>query len=77
VLISSFQVIQNTFRLDEMYNNCLNQLEEERKRRSSAVQTLTISKQDLVETKKKLVAEEQARKSSDSALEGFQKQAED
>ena len=30
-----------------------------------------------METKKKLVAEKQARKSADSALEGFQKQAED
>ena len=60
-----------------MLNNCYNQLEDERKRRASAVQTLTISEQNLADTKKKLIAEEQARKSSDSALEGFQKQAED
>ena len=60
-----------------MLNNCYNQLEDERKRWSSAVQTLTISEQDLAETKKKLVAEEQAHKSADLALEGFQKQAED
>ena len=60
-----------------MLNNYYNQLEDERKRRLSAVQTLTISEQDLAKTKKKLVAEEQARKSADSALEGFQKQAED
>ena len=42
-----------------------------------AVQTLTIFEQDLAATKKKLLAEEQAHKSADSALEGFQKQAED
>ena len=77
VLISSFLVIQNTFGLDEMLNNCYNQLEDERKSRSSAVRTLTISEQDLAETKKKLAAEEQARESTDSALECFQKQAED
>ena len=77
VLMSPFQIVQNTFRLDEMFNNCYNQLEEEMKRWSSAIQTLIISEQDLAETKKKLVTEEQACKSIDSALESFQKQAED
>ena len=38
---------------------------------------MTQSEQDLAVAKKKLHAEEQARKSADSALEGFQKQAED
>ena len=64
-----------------MLNNCYNQLDDERKKRESAVQTLNVSEQDLAETKKKLLAEEQARKSAeeqarksaDSALEGFQK----
>ena len=37
---------------------------------------MTVSEQDLAAAKKKLLAEEQARKSADSALEGFQKQAE-
>ena len=60
-----------------MLNNCYSQLDDERKKWASAVQTLTISEQDLADTKKKLAAEEQARKSADSALEGFQKQAED
>ena len=60
-----------------MLNNFYNQLYDERKKWALAVQTLTISEQDLAETKKKLVAEEQARKSADSTLEGFQKQAED
>ena len=35
------------------------------------------SEQDLADAKKKLLAEEQARKSAESALEGYQKQAED
>ncbi|XP_050280251.1 uncharacterized protein LOC126721242 [Quercus robur] len=70
-------VIQNTFKQDEMLHNCYNQLDDERKKRVSAVQTLTISEQDLAAAKKKLAAKEQARKSTNSALEGFQKQAED
>ncbi|XP_030958660.1 uncharacterized protein LOC115980566 [Quercus lobata] len=70
-------VIQNTFKLDEMLNRCYSQLDDERKQRASAVQTLTQSEQDLAAAKKKLLAEEQAHKRTDSALEGFQKQAED
>ena len=54
-----------------MLNNCYNQLDNEMKKRESAVQTLNVSEQDLAEAKKKLLAEEQARKSADSALEGF------
>ena len=42
-----------------------------------AVQTLSKFEQDLADAKKKLLAEEQARKSAESALEGYQKQAED
>ena len=42
-----------------------------------AVQTVTISEHDLAKTKKKLLTKEQARKSVDSAIEGFQKQAKD
>ena len=38
---------------------------------------MKVSEQDLAATKKKLLAEEQARKSADSALKGYQKQAED
>ncbi|XP_050251818.1 stress response protein NST1-like [Quercus robur] len=76
-LLGTSTVIQNTFRQDEMLNNCYNQLDDERKKRASVVQTLTISEQDLVAAKKKLAVEEQARKSADSALEGFQKQAKD
>ena len=60
-----------------MLNRCYSQLDDERKQRASAVQTLTQSEQDLAAARKQLFAEEQAHKSADSALEGFQKQAED
>ena len=60
-----------------MLNRCYSQLDDERKQRASVVQTLTQSEQDLTAARKKLLAEEQARKSVDSTLEGFQKQAED
>ena len=70
------KAIQNTFRLEEITNSCYQQLNEERKRRDTAVQTLTIAKNSNVELKKKLATEEQARKSVDSALEGAEKQAE-
>ena len=43
----------------------------------AAVQTLTIFKHNLAEVKKRLTAEEQARCSADSALEGTQRQVED
>jgi len=77
VLILPFSVIQNTFKLEEITNNCYQQLEDERKRRTAAIQTLTISEHNLTEVKKKLTAEEQARRSADSAFEGAQRQAED
>ena len=76
VLTSSLQVIQNTFKLDEMFNICSNQLDDERKKRATDVQTLSQSEQDLADARKKLLAEEQARKSANLALEGYQKQAE-
>ena len=40
------------------------------------MQTLAIAENSNVELKKKLTAEEQARKSADSALEGAERQAE-
>ena len=40
----SFQkVVQSTFRMEEMYHSVSQQLDEERKRRATAVQTLTIA----------------------------------
>ena len=77
VLTFPLQIIQNTFKLDEMLNACSDQLDDERKRRTTAVQTLSKFEQDLADAKKKLQVEEQARKSAESALEGYQKQAED
>ena len=41
-----------------------------------AVQTLAIAENSNTELKKKLTAEEEARKSADSALEGAERQAE-
>ena len=73
VLTSSLQIIQNTFKLDEMFNIFSNQLDDERKKRAMAVQTLSQSEQDLADARKKLLAEEQARKRADLALEGYQK----
>ena len=55
----------------------LQQLEDERKRQSVAVQTLNIAEQNNADLKKKLVDEEHACQSTDSALEGTQRQVED
>ena len=59
-----------------MYHSISQQLDEERKRRIAAVQTLTIAENSNTNLKKRLVAEEQARKSADAALNGPEKQAE-
>ena len=52
------------------------QLDEERKRRATAVQTLAIAKNNNTDLRKRLAAEEQARKSANAALKGAEKQAE-
>ena len=52
------------------------QLDKERKRRATAVQTLAIAENSNADLKKKLAAEEQAQKNADSALEGAERQAE-
>ena len=77
VLILFFQAVQATFRLEEITNFCYKQLEDERKRRTAVVQTLTIAKNSNAELKKKLAEEEHARRSADSTLDGAQRQAED
>ena len=59
-----------------MSNSLSQQLDEERKRRATAVQTLTIAENSNTDLKKKLIVEEQARKSADAALKGAEKQAE-
>ena len=51
-------------------------MDEERKRKSTAVQTLAIAENSNADLKKKLSIEEQARKSANSALEGAERQAE-
>ena len=58
------------FRLEEITNSSYQQLDDERKRRAIAVQTLNIAEQSNAELKKKLADEEHTRKSADSALEG-------
>ena len=73
VLTFFLQIIQNTFKLDEMLNACSDQLDGERKRQATAVQTLSKSEQDLADARKTLQVEERARKSAESALEGYQK----
>ena len=58
-----------------MTNSFYQQLDEERKRRAAAMQTLSIT-ENSIDLKKKLNAEEQAWKSADVALEGAERQAE-
>ena len=72
-----FQAVQTTFKLEEITNSFYQQLDDERKRRVAAVQTLNIADQSNVELRKKLANEEHACKSADSALESAQRQAED
>ena len=59
-----------------MTNSLSQQLDNERKRKVVAVQTLTIVENSNANLKKKLTAEEQARKSADAALKGAERQAE-
>ena len=61
--------------MEEMYHSVSQQLDDERKRRVTAVQTLTIAKNSNADLKQKLKAEEQARKSADAALKGAEIQA--
>ena len=59
-----------------MTNSLSQQLNDERKRRVAAVQTLTNAENSNANLKKKLTAEEQAKKSADAALKGAERQAE-
>ena len=59
-----------------MTNSFYQQVDEERKRRAAAVQILAIAENSNTDLKKKLTAEEQARKSVDAILEGAERQAE-
>ena len=70
------KVVQSTFKMEEMYHFVSQQLDDERKRRSTTLQTLAIAKDSNADLRQKLKAEEQARKSSDAALKGAETQAE-
>ena len=62
------KAVQSTFRLEEMFHSFSQQLDDEKKRRVAAVQTLTIAENSNADLKKKLTAEEQARKSVGAAF---------
>ena len=62
--------------MEEIYHSVSQQLDDERKRRVAAVQTLTIAENSNADLKQKLKEEEQARKSVESALKGAETQAE-
>ena len=80
LLSSSFfffkQAVQSTFRMEEIYHSVAQQLDDERRRRVFAVQTLTIAKKGNADLKEKLKTEEQQRKSAEAALKGAETQAE-
>ena len=59
-----------------MFHSLSQQLYDKKKQRVAAVQTLTIAENSNADLRKKLTAEEQARKSADAALKGAEKQAE-
>ena len=71
-----FQAIQATFRLEEITNSNYQQLDDERKRWATAVQTFIVAEQSNAKLKKKLADEEHARKSVDATLKSAQRQAE-
>ena len=58
-----------------MYHSLSQQLDDEKKRRVAAVQTLTIAENSNADLKKRLTTEEQARKSAYATLKGAEKQA--
>ena len=62
--------------MEEIYHSVAQQLDDERKRRVVAVQTLTIVENGNVDLREKLKVEEQERKSIDSALKSAETQAE-
>ena len=59
-----------------MINSLYQQLDDERKIRVTAMQTLTIAENCNADLRKRLTVEEQARKSTDAALKGAERQAE-
>ena len=53
-----FKAVQSTFRMEEIYHSVSQQLDDERKRRVAAVQTLTIAENSNADLKQKLKDEE-------------------
>jgi len=68
-----FQAVQATFRVEEITNSCYRQLDDERTRRVAAVESFNITDQSNKDLRNKLIEEERARKSAESALKGAQK----
>ena len=68
-----FQVVQAPFRVEEITNSCYRQLDDERTRRVAVVESFNIADQSNKDLRNKLIEEERARKSAESALEGAQK----
>ena len=71
------QVVQNTFRLEEVLNSLHLQWIKERELRGEASKALANNEQNIEALKKKLGEEESARKAADLAVSSFKKQAED
>lgn len=63
--------------MEEITNSYGQQLDDERKKWATAMQTLNTAEQNNVQLKKKLSEEEHARKSADSTLENSYRQAEE
>ena len=53
------QAVQSTFRMEEIYHSVAQQLDEERRKRVSDVQTLTIAEKSNADLREKLKTEEQ------------------
>ena len=70
------QAVHSTFRMEEIYHSVAQQLEEERRRRIAAVQTMPVADKSNIELKERLKTEEQSRKSVEATLKGAETQAE-
>ena len=62
--------------MEEIYHSVAQQLEEERRRRIAAVQTMAVAEKSNTDLKERIKTEEQSRKSAEAALKGAETQAE-
>ena len=67
-----FQAVQATFRIEEITNSCYQQLDDEKRRRVTAVQLFNFADQSNANLRKKLAEEEKAQNSADLALESVE-----